>query len=154
MNSIYKQLYPNGEITKEQFQRLYNELFPNALCDDEYATNIFSAFDDNLSGTICFTEFLIAISISGKADHTEKLRLAFKMYDNNKNGQLEMNEISQILEGIRHLTNHDEDGEPVDLMDWDSNGSGTLTEEEFIKFVEAHPKVNKHLTDLFKLNGH
>lgn len=76
------------------------------------------------------------------------------MYDNNKNGQLEMNEISQILEGIRHLTNHDEDGEPVDLMDWDSNGSGTLTEEEFIKFVEAHPKVNKHLTDLFKLNGH
>jgi Ca2+-binding EF-hand superfamily protein len=58
---------------------------------------MFNAFDDNLSGDINFVEFLTAISLSGKASADEKLHLAFKMYDTNRNGHLENYEISQIL---------------------------------------------------------
>jgi Ca2+-binding EF-hand superfamily protein len=62
---FFKQLYPTGEINNQQFQKLYKELYPNARCNEAYLSKVFAAFDDNLSGTISFTEFLIAISLSG-----------------------------------------------------------------------------------------
>jgi len=139
-------------INNQQFERLYKELFPFKQLDSSGISAIFTAFDDNCSGEICFAEFLTAISITGKADPDEKLHLAFKMYDSDRSGFLELGEICHINKGLRGIIGADGDSESLDLEKWDSNGNGGLTEEEFIKFVKSNPKVYKHFLDVIKMH--
>lgn len=138
-------------INVEQFQTLYKQLFPFKELDSNTIATIFNAFDDNQSGEICFTEFLTAISISGKADPEQKLHLAFKMYDNNHNGQLEMAEIYYIMKALRDVTDKDNE-EELDLLKWDTNNNGYLTEEEFVSFIQSDPNIYKHFLNIVKLN--
>ena len=138
-------------INVEQFQTLYKQLFPFKELDDDVVVQIFNAFDDNSSGEICFTEFLTAISISGKADPEQKLHLAFKMYDNNHNGQLEMNEIYSIMKALRDVTEKDIEDE-LDIRKWDTNDNGYLTEDEFVDFIQSDPDIYKYFLNIVKLN--
>ena len=139
-------------INNEQFQRLYKQIFPFKELSPSCINAIFIAFDDNQSGEICFTEFLTAISVTGKADPDQKLHLAFKMYDSDRSGFLELDEICQINKGLHQLSNDGEAVASLDLEKWDSNGNGGLTEEEFIGFVKSDPKVYKHFLDVTKMH--
>ena len=42
---------------------------------------MFKTFDTDSSGEIDFVEFLIAISVTSQGDITDKLKMAFNMYD-------------------------------------------------------------------------
>lgn len=63
-------------------------MYPEKRCED-FMDQIFALFDFDKSGFITFDEFLIAISLSGHKDPGEKLKLVFRMYDYNRNGQIE-----------------------------------------------------------------
>ena len=49
------------------------------------------------------TEFLIAISVTSQGDVKQKLSMAFKMYDLDKNGRVEKKEMEKIIEAIYDL---------------------------------------------------
>ena len=135
-------------ITQEQFIHLFKQLFPYKESDTLILTEMFSAFDDNQSGDINFVEFLTAISLCGKADPDEKLHLAFKMYDDNRNGRLDNEEILFILKGLCNVTKNP----GSELMKWDQENKGYLTEEEFIQYIKSEPNIYKYYMNLIKLH--
>ncbi len=146
-------MYPNGNINRQQFEKLYKELFPyKKNLDSRGISSLFTAFDDNSSGEICFSEFLTAISLSGKATADQKLDFIFKMYDVDRSGFLEIGEICFINRGLHSIVGAIEDSEGLDLEKWDSNGKGNLTQQEFIQFVKSNPKIHKHFLDVIKMH--
>lgn len=113
---------------------------------------LFLAFDQDNSGFVTFSEFLIAISLSGSSDPEKKLHLAFLIYDTNRNGRIEKHEIDAIIKGIKDLSEHEELDEvsEKELLAWDKDGNGYLTEDEFIKYVVSNPKLKKYLINCIK----
>ncbi len=64
---------------------------------------MFKSFDTDGSGEIDFCEFMMAVSVTAKGDIKEKLTLAFKMFDLDKNGTVDRKEMEKIMEAIYDL---------------------------------------------------
>jgi hypothetical protein len=64
---------------------------------------VFRTFDSDQSGEIDFIEFLIAISVTSQGDIKDKLKMAFNMYDIDKNGAIDKKEMIKIIEAIYDL---------------------------------------------------
>ena len=60
-------------------------------------------FDTDQDGEIEFAEFLMAISVSSHGGVRDKLKMAFNMYDIDKNGKVDKNEMEQIILAIYDL---------------------------------------------------
>jgi Ca2+-binding EF-hand superfamily protein len=65
--------------------------------------HVFKTFDTDSSGEIDFVEFLIAISVTSQGDIRDKLKMAFNMYDIDKNGRIDRKEMEKIIEAIYDL---------------------------------------------------
>lgn len=57
-----------GKLDKEQFIKLFKQLEPSDKKIEKYCDFVFYAFDTDNSGTIEFTEFLIAFNINSKGN--------------------------------------------------------------------------------------
>lgn len=93
--------------------------------------------DLNGDGTIDFEEFAEMMKKkSSETDQTEGLKEAFKIFDRNKNGQIETVELKNVLNMMgQSLT--DEEFE----MFWreaDLNNDGKLDYDEFIKIMTSY----------------
>ncbi|CAF0761753.1 unnamed protein product [Rotaria sordida] len=77
---------PNGKLDKKKFLEVYKKFYPEGKAE-KFCSQVFKAFDSDDNGYIDFVEFLIAVNITSHGDVREKLRLAFDMYDINKNGK-------------------------------------------------------------------
>ena len=137
---------------REQFKKLYRELYPYKadINTDEFLNLLFRAFDTDGSGFISFTEFLIAVSLSGRKEPNEKLAMAFRLYDHNKNGRLEEKEIENIVAGLNSIANGVPTLEKEHLYQWDKDKSGYLTEQEFIEFVLSNKELTRYFINLIK----
>ena len=139
---------PNGYSNKEEFIKLYQQLYPHKKCEN-FMHEIFQLFDMDKNGIITFSEFLIAISLSGHRKPEEKLRLVFKMYDYNQNGLIEKEEIDTILKSVAHISPEiDEQA----IINWDKDNNGHLNEEEFVQFIMNNPKLRKYFIELIKIH--
>ena len=63
---------PSGKIKPAGFKRISKNLFPDGNAD-EFTTFAFNLFDANGNGTIEFSEFLMAMSVTVRGDVEEKL---------------------------------------------------------------------------------
>lgn len=127
-------------------------MFPHKDCK-EFIDKIFLAFDADKSGFVTFSELMIAISLSGRADPVKKLHLVFNIYDRNHNGRIEKKEIDEILNSIKQVSSLDnidldEDG----IMNWDKDNNGYLNEDEFVNFVMSNPNLKKFYLNLIKVH--
>ncbi len=123
-------------------------MYPEKNCD-EFMETVFALFDFDKSGFVTFSEFLIALYLSGKTDPAEKLRLVFRMYDFNRSGDIDREEIEKILGSIASAS------EEIDydtIMNWDKNSNGKLTEDEFVAFIMEQPKLKKYFLSLIKIH--
>jgi Ca2+-binding EF-hand superfamily protein len=140
-------------LFKEDFFKLYKELYPHKENTKDFLELIFDAFDKDKNGFITFPEFLIAVSLSGQNDPEKKLRLAFSIYDYNNNGLLEKEEMEAIITGLKGLAD-DVDKEKFNelnnLNNWDKDRNGCLTEDEFTTYILSEPLLKKYFLNIIK----
>ena len=85
---------PTGELTKEKFILMYSKMFPSGN-PEKFSENVFRTFDSNNSGTIDFSEFMLALHITSNGSPEQKLAWAFKMYDIDGSGSIDFNEMKR-----------------------------------------------------------
>ena len=74
------------------------------------------------SGSIDFTEFVIMMQRYVKtSDSEEDLRLAFRVFDKDSNGNVSVGELRQVISSLNEL-NNEELEEIIQLADSDGDG--------------------------------
>jgi neurocalcin delta len=131
---------PSGQLTRRRFLSIYRNLFPDGRAGAFYE-HVFRTLDEDGSGTIDFKEFLQAISITQTGKPEDKLELAFRLYDINRNGIIEEHEMVEIIKAIYLMT--DTGAECIGdapysrtreiFSKMDCNRDGVLSKDEFIK---------------------
>jgi len=86
---------PDGKLTPRQFTEVYKKFYPEYEAE-EYTSHVFVTFDTDRNGFIDFTEFLLAVNINSNGSVKDKLGLTFDIYDINKNGQVSIENNSEV----------------------------------------------------------
>src|SRR5256885_9725529 len=90
---------PSGILTKEEFQKIYQQFFPFGD-PSSFADYVFKVFDSDKSGTIDFKEFICALSVTSRGKMEDKLDWAFQLYDIDGDGKISYAEMLAIVEAI------------------------------------------------------
>ncbi|CAF3505171.1 unnamed protein product [Adineta steineri] len=140
---------PDGQLTKEIFIRIFKRFYVRdnrAACFCKY---VFGMFDKDNSGALNFVEFLLAISSKTQGDLEQRLELAFDMYDVSGNGEIELEELTNLIISMYDLvgeTNRKDDKDPkfraIEIFKkLDINNDKKLSKEEFIKAWKNTPDL-------------
>ena len=78
---------PNGKLTLPQFTEVYKKFYPEFEAE-QFSGQVFRMFDTDKNGYIDFVEFILAVNINSHGDSSDKLGLAFDVYDINRDGQV------------------------------------------------------------------
>ena len=82
---VFNRFCTKGGIALKSFQEMYKMFFPGGDADS-FAEHVYKSMDKNLDGTVDFREFAQMLSVSKKGTQDEKIKMAFHMYDIDKNG--------------------------------------------------------------------
>ena len=88
---------PNGELSKEHLVEIYSQIFPGGN-SEKFAEHVFGTFDTDRSGTIDFREFMLALHVTSCGTPEEKIRWAFRMYDIDGNGMIDITELKRLVQ--------------------------------------------------------
>jgi len=149
---------PDGKLQREKFIEIYKVFFkggnPAKFCQHVYRT-----FDEDGNGWIDFKEFLLAIGITTSTNPREKLKWAFKMYDINSDGLIELDEMTKIIKALHEMLGEDAadafEGEEAamrikDIFEkMDANNDGKISLEEFLEVCN----IDEGLAKLLSLSG-
>ena len=80
----------------ETFQGIYEQYSPYAESDD-YAALVFRVFDSDDASSIDFEDFIVALSVMTRGTLEEKMELAFKLYNFDRDGMISK---SDMLVGV------------------------------------------------------
>lgn len=130
---------PNGKLDKKKFLEVYKKFYPEGKAE-KFCSQVFKTFDSDDNGYIDFVEFLIAVNITSHGDVREKLRLAFDMYDMNKNGKIDKKEMTKVITAIYDLLgeeNRKGDNSPENrvkkiMEKLDLNDDKNISRDEFV----------------------
>ncbi|KAG7230334.1 hypothetical protein INR49_024438 [Caranx melampygus] len=89
----FKNECPSGVVNEETSSKST----PNA---STYAHYLFNAFDAAHTGSIKFEDFVTALSILLRGTITEKLQWTFNLYDINRDGYINKEEMTDIVRAI------------------------------------------------------
>ncbi|KAJ6668080.1 hypothetical protein lerEdw1_016401 [Lerista edwardsae] len=95
----FKNECPSGAVNEETFKQIYAQFFPHGDAS-MYAHYLFNAFDTAQNGSVKFEDFVTALSILLRGTVHEKLRWTFNLYDINKDGYINKEEMMDIVKAI------------------------------------------------------
>ncbi|MEJ1287597.1 hypothetical protein NN561_018618 [Cricetulus griseus] len=95
----FKNECPSGVVNEETFKQIYAQFFPHGDAST-YAHYLFNAFDTTQTGSVKFEDFVSALSILLRGTVHEKLRWTFNLYDINKDGYINKEEMMDIVKAI------------------------------------------------------
>ncbi|KAL0208620.1 hypothetical protein P9112_011207 [Eukaryota sp. TZLM1-RC] len=125
----------DGHISHEEFLKL-PELATNPLKD-----RILVLFDNNTEDSVSFKSFISTLNIfSSRADKSEKLKAAFKIYDVDGDGLISPADLTQIVKLLVGETLSETQIEQVvtkTISESDFDSDGLLNFEEFAKTMNV-----------------
>uniref|UniRef100_A0A8C2RLK9 EF-hand domain-containing protein n=1 Tax=Capra hircus TaxID=9925 RepID=A0A8C2RLK9_CAPHI len=154
----FKNECPSGVVNEETFKQIYAQFFPHGgefrlerdplrlpLCNFQlpfyasmYAHYLFHAFDTTQTGSV---KFEVCLSLRGTVH--EKLRWTFNLYDINKDGYINKEEMMDIVKAIYDMMGkytypvlkEDTPRQHVDIFfqKMDKNKDGIVTLDEFLE---------------------
>ncbi|XP_028401596.1 neuron-specific calcium-binding protein hippocalcin-like [Dendronephthya gigantea] len=145
--------YPDGFISKPQFENMYQSFFPKGDAR-EFADHIFRTFDGNSDGKIDFREFMVSLSVTTRGSADQKLEWAFKVYDVDGNGFITRKEMQLIVHSVEKVLN--QNSRAYDMSDkrterifknFDKNQDGVLSLNEFSEAAKLDPTLSLMLNE-------
>jgi calcium-dependent protein kinase len=121
----------DGKLTRDELIEGYMKLFNNKTLAEEEVDKIIKEVDHNMSGSVDFTEFIMASMAKEKLLSKTRIEQAFKMFDLDGNGFISKSEIETILGGAEM----DELTWKNMLDDCDTNKDGQISQTEFIDLL-------------------
>ena len=155
---LFKRECPSDRMTQEKFIEMYKRFFPGGNAE-QFCNHVFKTFDSGDTGYLDFKNFILAFDMTNAGTAEEKLKVAFKMYDLDGNGELDLQEMIKIVEDIYTMqrvysklgANIEKPTQTAEEMaldiftQIDENGDGSLTEEEFLTGCLQDDKLFKML---------
>ena len=92
----FRTQFPAGHITELDLERMFSGRYPAGNAQ-EYARNVFRAFDVDGDGSINFREYVTSLSTVMRGDVDEKLHWAFSVYDVDGNGWVTRDDVRQLI---------------------------------------------------------
>jgi len=93
----WKFSFPTGLANRIQLKQVFKEIIPKCTKPEYVVENIFKVFDPMDNGTISLRELLMAISMSMKGEPKQKLHWAYKLYDKDGDGAVELEEMEDVF---------------------------------------------------------
>lgn len=127
---------PEGRLYKSKIIDMYSMIIPkkNATV---LVNHIFRVFDQDDNGFIDFKEFMLATDMTSCGSPDEQLRWAFKMYDEDGSGNIEKQELQEMITSLLEIQGMSTDVVSSKISELfstlDLNGDGLISEDEFIK---------------------
>ena len=94
-HTTFMQDCPDGKLTQTKFLILHEPFFP-----DDFCQKFFKTFDINQKGYLNFREYILAINMTNAGITEDKLKVAFRIFDLDRNGKLTLDEMINIVKDI------------------------------------------------------
>ncbi|XP_041444690.1 Kv channel-interacting protein 1 isoform X3 [Xenopus laevis] len=150
----FKNECPSGVVNEDTFKQIYSQFFPHGDAS-MYAHYLFNAFDAAQSGSVKFEDFVAALSVLLRGTIHEKLRWAFNLYDINKDGNINKEEMMNIVKAIYDMmgkytypvVKEDAPKQHVEVFfqKMDKNKDGVVTLDEFIESCQEDDNIMRSL---------
>ncbi|KAI1233967.1 hypothetical protein IHE44_0003671 [Lamprotornis superbus] len=150
----FKNECPSGVVNEETFKQIYAQFFPHGDAS-MYAHYLFNAFDTAHNGSVKFEDFVMALSILLRGTVHEKLRWTFNLYDINKDGYINKEEMMDIVKAIYDMMGkytypvlkEDAPRQHVEVFfqKMDKNKDGVVTLDEFIESCQEDDNIMRSL---------
>ena len=89
-------------MTRVQLEALFKKVFPGGD-GVVFSDHIFRIFDDDKNNTIEFKEFIMAIAVTQIHSERDKLSWAFRLYDIDASGTINVTEMQSIIETLDQI---------------------------------------------------
>ena len=87
---------PHDQLSKESLAKFYTDFYPDG--DAElFLDSVYAIFDVDNSGTIDFRELMCALSVYMSGSRHDKLKAAFRFFDNDGNGKVTKQEMIKLI---------------------------------------------------------
>ena len=139
---------PSGKISPAKFVAIFKEFFSTGNAEQFNAAALFRTLDADRSGSIDFTELVLALHLEATGSIEERLRWTFRMYDEDDDGSLSIKEMRRAVTRMYRMMGSDcQDGE--DGKEWaaemfammDADSDGAVTEDEFVAACFLHREL-------------
>jgi len=94
---------------------------------------LFEGFDTDGDGVISLKEFVLLIRVMSDDSPEDKIKWAFKTYDENKDGHIDADEMKRYVATVCEMMKRDGDGEELAetvMKKLDANQDGKISQEE------------------------
>ncbi|CAD8185028.1 unnamed protein product [Paramecium octaurelia] len=119
----------DGKLSKQELLVGYSKVMKPIEAAEE-VNCIFQQVDKNNSGSIDYTEFVVATIDRQQLLSKQRLQVTFHMFDKDKSGSITIDELKEIFSGIP-----EEMWKQV-VQDFDSNSDGQISLEEFFAMMK------------------
>jgi len=156
-----KFMYGDEEITHESFLEDTTQMFGAEGKEMvQVFDKLFIALDADKNNVITMDEMVVAFSVMKCGTLDDKIRAMFDVFDENKDGDIDMNELKTVLTFASMMSQHDSESfakngyklsesqvhiiermADVLMEDCDKNGDKKLQLNEVVEFVKANPEI-------------
>ncbi|CAF1095608.1 unnamed protein product [Adineta ricciae] len=147
---------PNGTLNKQKFIQIFTQFYVDDHRAEYFCNYVFKMLDKNQDDVIDFEEFLFAISSSSQSELQERLELAFDMYNVTDDGNMDEEELINLMSALYHLvgdinrkSNHNLRKRAKEIIQkFDQDNDKKLSKTEFITACNE----DKYLMDMLAPN--
>uniref|UniRef100_A0A4W4HMW8 Troponin C, slow skeletal and cardiac muscles n=1 Tax=Electrophorus electricus TaxID=8005 RepID=A0A4W4HMW8_ELEEL len=134
---VFVQDAEDGCISTKELGKVMRMLGQNPT--PEELQEMIDEVDEDGSGTVDFNEFLVmmvrCMKDDSKAKSEEELSNIFRMFDKNRDGYIDIEELQAMLKSTGETTSEEEVEEL--MKDGDKNNDGKIDYDEFLEFMKG-----------------